>query len=181
MKSKERILWGNINARTNPESAESKRFPKYVGTCNLFKSFEEFSWWCYVSEGFGLLDSNGNSYHLDKDLATLSGDIEFKAYGPHCVFLPTKLNSVVRTSYSKSSHMPGTTSYKDGRFRMQYTSIDGVKHHGGIFNTELEAHKAWNGIQSEVFNDASEYALRLGLIKAARMFKQAATRFKEFK
>lgn len=181
MKSKEQILWGNINSRSNPDSAECKRFPKYLGTENWFNSFGEFSFWCVMSEGFGLLDDKGNSYALDKDLAILAGDADCKAYGEHCVFLPTKLNSVVKVAYGNKNQLPGVTPYKGGRYRMQYRDINGVKHHGGIYETDLDAHKAWKVVQSEVFDDASEYALRLGLIKAARMFKQAATRFKEFK
>lgn len=178
VKSKEQILWNNINARSNPDSAECKRFPKYLGTENWFDSFEEFSSWCNMSEGFGLLDDKGNSYALDKDLAILAGDTDCKAYGEHCVFLPAKLNSVVKLVYGNKKQLPGVTPYIGDRYRMQYRDIDGNKHHGGIYETEQDAHKSWKKMQSVVFNDASEYALHLGLIKAARMFKQAATRFK---
>lgn len=181
VKSKLQVLWNNINSRSNPDSAECKRYPKYIGTELWFKSFEEFSWWCHESEGFGLLDSSGNSYHLDKDLAILAGDIDHKAYGNHCVFLPTKLNSVVRLVHGDKKQLPGTTPYKGGRYRMQYTDIEGTKHHGGLFETEGDAHNAWQEVQSQVFNDASSLSLHLGLIKAARMFKQAANRFKELK
>lgn len=181
MKSKEQILWNNIKARCNPDSAECKRFPKYLGTENWFNSFGEFSFWCVMSEGFGLLDDKGNSYALDKDLAILAGDATRKAYGEHCLFLPAKLNAVVKVAYGSKKQLSGVTPYRGGRYRMQYRDIDGNKHHGGIYETEQEAHKAWKKMQSEVFNDASKYALHLGLIKAARMFKQAATKFKEFR
>lgn len=179
MKSKEKILWGNINSRSNPDSAECRRFPKYIGTENLFESLEDFTEWCRSQEGFGLLDDAGNSYALDKDLAILAGDIESKAYGEHCVFLPSKLNAVVKVVYGNKDQLPGVTPYKTGRYRMQYRDILGIKHHGGIYETEQDAHRAWNSIQSVIFNDAGDCALRMGLIKAARMFKQASTRFKE--
>lgn len=179
MKSRSRILWNNIVARTNPESAECKRYPKYIGTQNLFESFDSFEQWCRGSEGFGLLDSDGNAYALDKDLAILSGDVEDKGYGQHCVFIPAKLNSVVKIVYGSGSQLPGITPYRGNRYRMQYRDIQGNKHHGGIYQTEQEAHKAWKRIQVEVFNDASGLCIQLGLTKAAHMFKRASIRFKE--
>ncbi len=176
---KTKTLWKNILSRTNPDSAESKRFPKYVGTKNLFGSIEELEEWCFGSEGFGLPDSTGKAYALDKDLAILAGDINFKAYGPHCVFLPAKLNSVVQIEKGKLGQLAGVTPYTRGRWRMQYRDFEGVKHHGGIYNTEQQAHEAWKVKKSETFEQASRYALGIGLIKAARMFKQASDKIKE--
>lgn len=172
-----KTLWFNMLKRINPSSNKARDL-QYKDTVNLFESLDSFREWCSGEEGFGLLNPNGRHYELDKDLAVLAGEVNCKAYGKHCIFLPAKLNACLRIDYGVGGSLPGVTRYRDGvRWRMQYRDIDGVKHHGGLFTSELAAHQAWRATKAQVFSDASQLANDLGLTKAAKMFEKASNRF----
>ena len=77
------VIWNNIKERTTSNSSTQQREPTYIGSVNLFKSFDVFVEWHRKQVGYGM------GYELDSDL--LRKDV--KVYSENtCLLIPGDLN-----------------------------------------------------------------------------------------
>ena len=136
--TKEYELWYSMLRRCYSEGFRKKQ-PTYEG-CEVsdnFKSFEYFYEWCNEQMGF---DNGG--FELDKDLLTKGN----KIYSENtCVFLPQEVNSLLtKRVASRGKHLIGVCWHSKGKaFVAQIRRNKGKPEHLGLFNTEIEAFKAY--------------------------------------
>lgn len=117
--------------------------PTYIdcSVCEEWLTFSEFRQWMksqdYVNK------------HLDKDILCQGN----KLYSPAtCVFVDVKVNSfVIESNAIRGKYMIGVSWHKtSGKFRSYCKDGSGKQKHLGLFNTEIEAHKAWLRYKQEV-------------------------------
>jgi hypothetical protein len=122
------------------------KFPTYVG-CSVDPS------WLYLSNFIRWVDSQPNrdweNCNLDKDFLTIGN----KHYSPDtCVFICRSLNMFITDcGGSRGNRMIGAHRYKSyDKFSATCSDPFKVKNrYLGIFDTELEAHKAWQARKHE--------------------------------
>ena len=141
--TKEYMLWIDMLKRCYSDANVcdnfKKKYPTYEG-CEVsdnFKSYEYFYEWCHKQIGFGVSD-----FELDKDLLVKGN----KIYSENiCVFIPSEINSLLtKRESSRGAHLIGVHwSNTNKAFVAQVNKGKGKKKHLGIFNTELEAFKAY--------------------------------------
>ena len=136
--TKEYVLWKSMLVRCY-STALKKRYPtyEYCKVSENFKSYEYFYDWCQSQVGFG-----NESWHLDKDLL-IKGN---KVYSEDtCVFIPSEINSLlVKSDKIRGKHPVGVHWCKrDKAFKAQVRKSKGKREHLGLFNTEIEAFKAY--------------------------------------
>ena len=94
IKTKPYSQYTSLQGRTGKSKVMMERRPDYFG-CTLdedFKTFDKWVSWAEIKVGFMCVDSNGNTYQIDKDLMTYPE--KNKHYSPkNCVFLPQSVNS----------------------------------------------------------------------------------------
>ena len=140
--TKEYVPWCSMLKRCYSDSYKKKN-PTYKD-CEVsdnFKSYEYFYEWCHKQVGFGN-DSNGNPFHLDKDLL-IKGN---KVYSENtCVFIPSEINSLlIKREALRGEYLIGVYWSKTNKaFRARVNKNKGASEHLGYFNTELEAFNAY--------------------------------------
>jgi len=131
------------------------KHPTYFG-CDLHKD------WKYLSNFIKWVDSQPNrnwqNCEPDKDLLSKGN----KYYAPDTVvFVERRVNNFLTTSSkSRGDYMIGCSFHKaTGKYMSRcmnpFSKYEGQGRHIGIFNTELEAHKAW---QAKKHEDACQLA-----------------------
>ena len=138
VKTKEYALWKRMLERCYSDDFKKKR-PTYEG-CKVsdnFKSYEYFYEWCHKQIGFG-----NQGWHLDKDLLTKGNKVYSEST---CVFIPSEINSLlVKREASRGEHFIGVCWNKTSKvFVAQVRKNKGKQEHLGLFNTEIEAFKAY--------------------------------------
>ena len=142
---KEYQLWTDMLKRCYGEKRHL-RHPTYKD-CEVsenFKSYEYFYEWCNEQIGFG-----NEGWQLDKDLLVKGN----KVYSENtCVFIPKEINLVLTKSDKKRGEHPIGVSWhsKSKTFVAQVSKNKGKREHLGLFNTEIEAFKAYKHTK-EVF------------------------------
>ena len=136
--TKEYKLWTSMLVRCYSDNSKKRR-PTYEG-CEVsdnFKSYEYFYEWCNKQVGFGV-----EGFELDKDLLVKGN----KLYSEDsCVFIPVEINSLLvkrenmRGKYLIGVHWCNTKKV----FVAQVSRNKGMQEHLGVFNTELEAFRAY--------------------------------------
>lgn len=147
-KTREQYLWGAINQRL-------QRDVSYTGCSNQFESLQEFKLWLPLQVGYQSRDNNGEYWQLDKDIA-FPGN---KVYSPDtCVFVPRSLNSLFK---AKSGELPIGVSFHEasGKWCSRISSSGWL----GIYDTPLEAHKAWQRAKIEQLRDLDLSGLELDI------------------
>ena len=140
--AKEYLIWRGMLERCYSDTLK-KKYPTYEG-CEVsenFKSYEYFYEWCHKQVGFGD-DVNGNQFHLDKDLLVKGN----KVYNEDsCVFLPKEVNTLLtKREALRGEHLIGVCWSKTNKaFKAQVRKNKGKQEHLGLFNTEIEAFKAY--------------------------------------
>lgn len=131
--------WQNILVRCYSPASLSRR-PSYEG-CSvvaewlLFSTFERWHAENYV-EGF----------QLDKDLL-IPGN---KLYGPdQCVFVSPRLNKLLLDRAANRGNLPLGVCANRKRF-VSRVNKDNQSTYLGIYDTPLEAHKAWQLAKAEI-------------------------------
>ena len=136
--TKEYKLWTSMLVRCYSDNSKKKR-PTYEG-CEVsdnFKSYEYFYEWCNKQVGFGV-----EGFDLDKDLL-IKGN---KVYSEDsCVFIPTEINSLlVKRENMRGKYLIGVCWSKTANaFVSRVSRNKGMQEHLGVFNTELEAFRAY--------------------------------------
>ena len=136
--TKEYKLWTSMLVRCYSDKSKKRR-PTYEGceVSNNFKSYEYFYEWCNKQVGFGV-----EGFELDKDLL-IKGN---KVYSEDsCVFIPTEINSLlVKRENMRGEYLIGVCWSKTANaFVSRVSRNKGMQEHLGVFNTELEAFRAY--------------------------------------
>lgn len=124
-------LWMNIKQRPlNKKGCED------VTVDSRWHSFHDFQLW---------FDKNAvPGYDLDKDFL-VEGN---RVYGPDtCVFIPRWLNSAIKRSN------PGALFHGVKKSKLKFMAFVGAKTYLGMFETELDAHQAWQRAKVEALRE----------------------------
>ena len=142
VQTKEYVLWCHMLTRCYSDEFKKKQ-PTYEGceVSDKFKSYEYFYEWCHSQIGFDN-DGNGNQFQLDKDLLVKGNKIYSEST---CVFLPREINQLLtRREASRGKHLIGVSWNKTNKaFRAMVNKNKGKREYLGLFNTEIEAFKAY--------------------------------------
>ena len=138
VQTKEYKLWNSMLVRCYSDNFKKRR-PTYEGceVSDKFKSYEYFYEWCNKQVGFGV-----EGFELDKDLL-IKGN---KVYSENsCVFIPAEINSVlVKRENMRGKYLIGVYWCNTKKaFVAQVSRNKGMQEHLGVFNTELEAFRAY--------------------------------------
>ncbi len=140
--TKEYDLWQSMLRRCYSDVSKKQR-PTYEGceVSDKFKSYEYFYEWCNEQIGFDN-DSNGNPFQLDKDLLVKGNKVYSEST---CVFIPREINQLlIKCTASRGEHLIGVYWSKTANaFVARVSRNKGCSEHLGLFNTELEAFKAY--------------------------------------
>ena len=142
VKTREYALWKNMLQRCYSDAYRKKR-PTYEG-CEVsdnFKSYEYFYEWCHKQIGFG-----NQGWHLDKDLLTKGNIKDNKVYSEGtCVFIPSEINTLlIKRAASRGEYLIGVSwSNTNKAFVARVNKSKGGSEYLGLFNTEIEAFKAY--------------------------------------
>ena len=136
--TKEYELWKNMLRRCYSDTYK-KKYPTYIDCkCSEnFKSYEYFYEWCNEQIGFGNI-----GFELDKDLLVKGN----KVYSEDsCIFIPTEINTLlVKRAASRGEHLIGVYWHsKNKAFVARVNKSKGGSEYLGLFNTEIEAFKAY--------------------------------------
>lgn len=119
------------------------KYPTYTGTAcsENFKHYTFFYEWCQKQVGFGNIDDNGKSWHLDKDIL-IKGN---KLYSEDtCVFIPNRINTFLIKRDSKRGGMCiGVYKDRKGGFIAQCNNGTGRQVYLGRYRTEEKAFQAY--------------------------------------
>ena len=153
--TKEYNLWQSMLKRCY-NSTYKKKQPTYEGceVSDKFKSYEYFYEWCHSQIGFDN-DGNGNPFQLDKDLLVKGN----KVYSENvCVFIPSEINSLlINCTASRGEHLIGVYwNKKASAFVARVNKNKGKSEHLGLFNTELEAFKAYKQAKESFVKEQAE-------------------------
>ena len=136
--TKEYELWKNMLQRCYSDAYRNKR-PTYEGckVSDSFKSYEYFYEWCNSQFGF-----NNKDWHLDKDLLVKGNKVYSEST---CVFIPAEVNALLtKCTNSRGEHLIGVYWCKrDKAFVARVNKSKGGSEYLGLFNTEIEAFKAY--------------------------------------
>ena len=142
VQTKECALWYSMLKRCYSDAFKKKR-PTYEGckVSDKFKNYEYFYEWCNKQIGFGN-DGNGNPFQLDKDLLVKGNKVYSEST---CVFIPREINQLlIKCTASRGEHLIGVYWSKTANaFVARVSRNKGCSEHLGLFNTELEAFKAY--------------------------------------
>ena len=138
VQTKEYKLWNSMLVRCYSDNFKKRR-PTYEGceVSDKFKSYEYFYEWCNKQVGFGV-----EGFELDKDLL-IKGN---KVYSENsCVFIPVEINSLlVKRENMRGKYLIGVYWCNTKKaFVAQVSRNKGMQEHLGVFNTELEAFRAY--------------------------------------
>ena len=149
--TKEYVLWHSMLERCYSDKSK-KKHPTYEG-CEVsgnFKSYECFYEWCHKQIGF-----SNQGWHLDKDLLVRGNKIYSESA---CVFLPQEINSLlVKRENMRGKHLIGVYWDKTNKaFKAQVSKNKGMQEHLGVFNTEIEAFKAYKTAKESFVKEQAE-------------------------
>ena len=149
--TKECALWYNMLQRCYSDAYKKKQ-PTYEGceVSDKFKSYEYFYKWCQNQTGF-----SSEGWHLDKDLL-IKGN---KVYNENvCVFIPQDINLLLtKCTASRGEHLIGVSWCKRNKaFKATVSRNKGKQEHLGLFNTELEAFKAYKKAKESFIKEQAE-------------------------
>ena len=138
VQTKEYVLWCSMLKRCYSEGYKKKHQTyKDCEVSENFKSYEYFYEWCNEQFGFGV-----DGFELDKDLL-IKGN---KVYSENtCIFIPSEINMVlVKHTASRGKYLIGVCWHNTNKaFVARVNKNKGKQEWLGVFNTEIEAFKAY--------------------------------------
>ena len=149
--TKEYVLWSNMLERCYND-VYKKKHPTYEGceVSDKFKSYEYFYEWCHKQIGF-----SNQGWQLDKDLL-VKGNKVYNEFT--CVFLPKEINSLLtKSTASRGEYLIGVHwSNSNKAFVAKVRKSKGKQEHLGVFNTEIEAFKAYKTAKESFVKEQAE-------------------------
>ena len=149
--TKEYGLWKRMLERCYSDDFKKKR-PTYEGceVSDKFKSYECFYEWCNKQIGFGV-----DGFEIDKDLLIKGNKIYSEST---CVFLPQEINTLlIKCTASRGKHPIGVCWSKTANaFVATVSKNKGMQEHLGVFNTELEAFRAYKVAKESFVKEQAE-------------------------
>ena len=149
--TKEYNLWMNMLRRCYNDDCKKKQ-PTYEGckVSDKFKNYEYFYEWCNNQFGF-----NNKDWQLDKDLLIKGNKVYSEST---CVFIPQEINKVlVKRGALRGEHLIGVYwNKKASAFVARVNKNEGKQEHLGLFNTELEAFKAYKKAKESFIKEQAE-------------------------
>ncbi len=127
--------WNSLIKRTNdPREKASQPHYASVYCSEEWRFFSDFEVWLEKQPYW-------TDLHLDKDIL-IPGN---KEYGPDtCVFIPQYLNNVLYLKAKTGDLLPGVRRERNGKYTAStLNSFINVPRGLGTFETQLEAHAAW--------------------------------------
>jgi hypothetical protein len=151
-KTRAYTLWHDIKSRTSCGSKLQDKSPCYKGSLSKFDCFQEFAEWCNNEYGYMETEENGKFWCIDKDI--LSKD---KIYSKEtCIFVPAYVNLLFKRTNNGGEKFLGVHKLRaSGRFQA-YGVSNNKKVHLGMFDSELEAHRAWQIYRLKTIEDVME-------------------------
>jgi hypothetical protein len=143
------LLWDNVNSRC--KKPYWNKYPTYTGTDNEFGGYQDFTEWCQNQFGYTSKDRSGRYWALDKDLI----NPDSKSYSKeNCMFVPNWINTILISCNSVRGEYPiGVNLHKEtGKF------IGKCEQYLGLFDTPMEAHRAWQEKKLDVLQDAVRHS-----------------------
>ena len=149
--TKEYKLWTSMLVRCYSTTLKKQR-ATHDGceVSDSFKNYEYVDEWCHKQISFG-----NEGWHLDKDLLVKGN----KAYSEDsCVFIPTEINSLlVKRENMRGKYLIGVYWNKTANaFVAQVSKNKGMQEHLGVFNTELEAFRAYKQAKETFIKEQAE-------------------------
>lgn len=160
---KEYVLWTSMLSRCTDKIWA--KYPTYTGTtCSEnFKSFSYFYEWYQKQNGFGNMDENSISWHLDKDLLVKDN----KIYSEHtCVLVPPRINTLLVKNDANRGSLPIGVSLKKqlGKYVARCRDGSHATRHLGYYYTIKEAFQAYKNFKEQLIKDvANEYREQLDI------------------
>lgn len=152
---KEYRLWcGMLERCTNRFQDE---YPTYIGvSCSEnFKSYSFFYEWCNNQIGFGNIDDNGKSWHLDKDLLVKGNKLYSESV---CVFVPHRINSLLTKSNSSRGEWPVGVHLNKMAKKFAASCNNGThkRKYLGLFNTAQEAFLVYKPFKEALIKEVAD-------------------------
>ena len=149
--TKEYTLWCDMLRRCYSD-AYKKKHSTYEGceVSDKFKSYEYFYKWCNNQFGF-----NNKDWQLDKDLLIKGNKVYSEST---CVFIPQEINKVlVKRGALRGEHLIGVYwNKKASAFVARVSRSKSGSEYLGLFNTELEAFKAYKKAKESFIKEQAE-------------------------
>lgn len=141
------VVWGNMTTRCSQPYKDGA--PTYGQVCNGFLDFQDFAEWCQSQDGYNMVDSN-RFWSLDKDLL-LPGNKVYRH--DTCIFVPNEVNTVL-INPGDNGLLTGVSPYRYNRSKFTATcrNLNTRSAHLGVFDTEQQAHKAWQAAKIQVID-----------------------------
>ena len=152
---KEYAVWGSMLLRCT-EKLWSKRSTYYGTTCSEnFKSYTFFYEWCQSQVGFGNVDENSKSWHLDKDLLVKGN----KVYDENvCLFLPATINQILTKRENGRGEYPlGVSKHKvDNKYSATCSLGKANPTFLGYYSTPIEAFLVYKKAKESYIKQVAE-------------------------
>lgn len=147
-------IWKNLLGRVT-----NKALPSYNGAtvCPEWLYFSNFRAW--------VLEQDWADKHLDKDLL-IKGN---KIYSPFtCLFVSRKVNNfILSREADRGDYLIGVCLHKGtGKFMAQCSENKSRQKYLGLYDTEIEAHKAWLDYKKQLAVDLCKDETDQRLIEA---------------
>lgn len=160
-------VWHNMLRRCYSAHCQATK-PTYRG-CSVSSEWLRFS---VFEEWMLTQDYEGKS--LDKDLL-FPGNKLYSAVA--CVFVPQTLNSLLTSgNHCRGAWPLGVSYFKNtGKYAASITK-EGLQHHLGLYDTPLEAHRAWQLAKADIIEafPTDDIRVRLALDKRATQLREDA-------
>ncbi|RYY51343.1 MAG: hypothetical protein EOO06_01020 [Chitinophagaceae bacterium] len=143
------LLWANVSSRCKQPYWD--KYQTYSGTENKFEGYQEFTEWCQNQFGYMSKDKSGRYWALDKDLV----NPDSKCYSKeNCIFVPNWVNTILISCNAVRGDYPiGVNIHKaTGKF------IGKCDNYIGLFDTPMEAHRAWQEKKLDILQDAIRHS-----------------------
>lgn len=143
------LLWDNLTSRCKQPYWD--KYQTYSGTENKFEGYQEFAEWCQNQFGYMSKDRSGRYWALDKDLI----HSDSKSYSKeNCIFVPNWINTILISCNAARGEYPiGVNLHKaTGKF------IGKCENYIGLFDTPMEAHRAWQERKLDILQDAVRHS-----------------------
>lgn len=148
------VKWSNIINKCKIDGSIQRRDPSYIGCVNRFSDYQQFVEWHVSQIGYGNIDENGDTWHIDKDLLIKYN----KIYSSDtCILLPRELNCLLEVhSINRGNYPIGVDYYKPNDMFRAAMKCGKTRKHIGYFSTPEEAFARYRVCKLEFIHKQAE-------------------------